>query len=76
MILDFALDKRISKNFDVFIKATNLLNSAYQMYIKKGVYQQTNEYPYQNDPANKTLARRDQYYQTFRAGIRIRLNRN
>jgi TonB-dependent receptor len=76
MILDFALDKRVSKNFDVFIKATNLLNSAYQMYIKKPVYQQTNEYPYQVDPANKTLARRDQYYQTFRVGVRLRLNRN
>ncbi|MEI9917684.1 MAG: TonB-dependent receptor [Bacteroidota bacterium] len=76
MILDFALDKRVSKNIEVFIKATNLLNSAYQMYIKKGVYQQTNEYPYQNDPANKTLARRDQYYQTFRVGVRIKLNRN
>jgi outer membrane receptor protein involved in Fe transport len=76
MILDFALDKRVSSKIDVFIKATNLLNSAYQMYIKKPVYQQTNEYPYQEDPAHKTLARRDQYYQTFRVGIRIRLNRN
>ncbi len=76
LILDFALDKRVSKKIDVFIKATNLLNSAYQMYIKKPVYQQTNEYPYQNDPSHKTLARRDQYYQTFRAGVRIRLNKN
>ncbi|MEJ0030428.1 MAG: TonB-dependent receptor [Bacteroidota bacterium] len=76
MILDFALDKRVSKNVEVFMKATNLLNSAYQMYIKKGVYQQTNEYPYQNDPANKTLARRDQYYQTLRIGVRIKLSGN
>lgn len=76
MILDFALDKKVSQNIDVFIKATNLLNSAYQIYIKKPVYQQSNEYPYQDDPANKTLARRDQYYQTFRLGVRIRLNRN
>jgi TonB-dependent receptor len=76
MILDFALDKRVSHNIEVFIKATNLLNSAYQMYIKKGLFQQNNEYPYQSDPTNKTLARRDQYYQTFRVGVRIRFNKN
>jgi TonB-dependent receptor len=76
IILDFALDKRVSSTVDVFIKATNLLNSAYQMYIKKPVYQQNNEYPHQDDAAKKTLARRDQYYQTFRAGIRIKLIRN
>jgi outer membrane receptor protein involved in Fe transport len=74
-ILDFAMDKKISRTIDVFIKATNLLNSAYQMYIKNPVYQQGNEYPYQFDPAHKTLARRDQYYQTFRVGVRIKLNR-
>jgi outer membrane receptor protein involved in Fe transport len=76
MILDFALDKKVSRNVDVFIKATNLLNSAYQMYVKKGVFQQNNEYPYQYDAANKTLARRDQYYQTFRVGVRIKFTKN
>jgi len=76
VILDFSLEKRVSNTVNVFIKATNLLNSAYQMYIKRGVFQQNNQYPYQNDPQNKTLTRRDEYYQSFRAGIRINLSKN
>jgi TonB-dependent receptor len=75
-ILDFSLEKRVSSTVDVFIKATNLLNSAYQMYIKNGVYQQGNEYPYQKEPQQKTLTRRDEYYQSFRAGVRIKLIKN
>lgn len=75
VILDFSLDKKVSNTVDVFVKATNLLNSAYQMYIKKGVYQQNNEYPYQKDPQNKTLTRRDEYYQSFRAGVRVRFSK-
>jgi outer membrane receptor protein involved in Fe transport len=75
-ILDFSMEKRVSKTVNVFVKATNLLNSAYQMYIKKPVYQQNNEYPYQNDPQHKTLTRRDEYYQSFRAGVRIKFSKN
>ena len=75
-ILDFSLEKRVSSTVDVFIKATNLLNSAYQMYIKNPVYQKDNEYPYQKDPQNKTLTRRDEYYQSFRAGVRINFSKN
>jgi hypothetical protein len=74
LILDFALEKKVSHTIDVFIKATNLLNSAYQMYIKKPVYQQNNEYPFQTDAQHKTLTRRDEYYQSFRAGVRIKFN--
>jgi len=73
IILDFSLEKRVSSTVDVFIKATNLLNSAYQMYIKNGVYQQANDYPYQKHPQEKTLTRRDEYYQSLRAGVRIKL---
>jgi outer membrane receptor protein involved in Fe transport len=76
LILDFSLEKKVSNAIDVFIKATNLLNSAYQMYIKKGVYQQSNEYPYQKDPQHETLTRRDEYYQSFRLGIRIRVSKD
>jgi outer membrane receptor protein involved in Fe transport len=75
IILDFSLEKKVSRTIDVFMKATNLLNSPYQMFIKKPVYQQGNEYPYQNDPHNKTLARRDEYYQSFRLGARIKFNK-
>jgi outer membrane receptor protein involved in Fe transport len=75
-ILDFSLDKRLSSNVNVFVKATNLLNSAYQTYIKKPVYQKNNTYPYQDDPQNKTLTRRDEYYQSFRAGVRIKFTKD
>ena len=76
VILDFSVDKKLTSSVDVFVKATNLLNSAYQMYIKKPVYQQGNEYPYQFDPQHRTLARRDQYFQSLRAGVRIRFSKN
>ncbi len=76
MILDFSLDKRLSSSVAVFVKATNLLNSAYQTYIKKPVFQQNNDYPYQDDPQHKTLTRRDEYYQSYRAGIRIKLSKD
>ncbi|HEV8512510.1 MAG TPA: TonB-dependent receptor, partial [Cyclobacteriaceae bacterium] len=76
VILDFSLDKKISKTIDVFVKATNLLNSAFETYIKKPVYQQSNEYPYQKNPQSKTLTRRDEYYQSFRLGVKIKFNKN
>lgn len=77
IILDFALEKKISPAIDVFVKASNLLNSAYQMYVKKPVYRENGmTYPYQDDPDHKTLVRKDQYYQSFRAGVRIQWNRN
>ncbi|MBL0744733.1 TonB-dependent receptor [Chryseolinea lacunae] len=79
VLLDFALEKRISKRVDVFLKATNLLNSAYQVYIKKPIFQEegsTVKYPYQDDPENKTLIRRDQYYQSFRLGVRVLWNKS
>ncbi|HEY9048189.1 MAG TPA: TonB-dependent receptor [Ohtaekwangia sp.] len=79
VLLDFSLEKRISKRFDVFLKATNLLNSSYGVYIKKPVYQDEGnvvQYPYQDDPQHKTLVRRDQYYQSFRMGIRAQWHKN
>ena len=78
VILDFALEKRISNSLDVFIKASNLLNASYQVYIKKPVYQEEGKvvtYPYQDDPQHKTLVRKDQYYQSFRAGLRFQWNK-
>lgn len=79
VIVDFALEKKVSRSVDVFLKATNLLNSSYEVYIKKPVYQEegnTITYPFQPDPQHKTLVRKDQYYQSLRIGARILLNRN
>jgi hypothetical protein len=77
-IVDFSSEKRISRHFDIFLKATNLLNAAYKVYIKQPVLQpegNTIAYPYQ-DEANRTLIRSDQYYQSFRIGIRHQWNRS
>ncbi len=76
MILDFALDKRVSKNFDVFYTATNLLNSAYQMYIKKPVFQQTNEYPYQSDSCQQDPGAQRPVLSNVPRGSALRLNKN
>ena len=79
VLMDFSIEKRISQRIDIFLKATNLLNSAYEVYIKKPVYQEegkTVQYPYQDDPQHKTLVRRDQYYQSFRLGVRVQWNKN
>lgn len=79
VILDFALEKKVSNTIEVFIKASNLLNASYQMYVKKPVYNDPNklqDYPHQDDPEHKTLVRKDQYYQSLRAGVRMQWNRN
>ena len=78
-ILDFSLEKKVSRTIDVFLKANNLLNSAYLMYVKKPIYQgegKTVHYPFQDDPENKTLVRKDQYYQSFRIGVRMQWLQN
>jgi TonB-dependent receptor len=79
IVLDFTVEKRLSPSFDIFLKAGNLLNSTYQSYIKKPVYQADGTYvayPYQDDPQHKTLVRKDQYYQSFRLGVRYQWNKN
>jgi outer membrane cobalamin receptor len=77
VLLDFSIEKRISQRVDIFLKATNLLNSAYEQYVKKPVLQSEGsyvQYPYQNDPS-KTLVRSDQYYQSLRVGARMLWNK-
>ncbi|QCR24355.1 TonB-dependent receptor [Pontibacter sp. SGAir0037] len=72
--VDLSVEKRISKKAEVFVKALNLLNSPYEVYIKKPVYQEegkTIAYPYQTNMNTRTLIRRDEYYQSVRAGVRL-----
>lgn len=75
--MDFSIEKSINKKFEIFLKGVNLLNSPYEVFVKKPLYQEagsTNTYPYQEDPTIKTLVRRDRYYQSFRFGVRFNLN--
>lgn len=79
VLVDFSIEKKISQRIDIFLKATNLLNSAYEVYVKKPVYQEegkTVAYPHQDDAEHKTLVRKDQYYQSLRLGVRVQWNKN
>ncbi len=72
--MDLSVEQRLGKHFEVFIKGINLLNSPYEVFVNKPLYRDANSdnvYPFQTDPNNKTLVRRDQYYQSMRAGIRF-----
>jgi TonB-dependent receptor len=72
--MDISLEQRLGKHFEVFVKGINLLNSPYEVFVNKPLYKDANSdnvYPFQPDPNNKTLVRRDQYYQSMRAGIRF-----
>jgi outer membrane receptor protein involved in Fe transport len=78
-ILDLSVEKKVSRTIDVFVKANNLLNASYLMYVKKPIYQdegKTMQYPHQDDPDHKTLVRKDQYYQSFRIGVRMQWPQN
>lgn len=72
--MDLSLEQRLGKHFEIFFKAINLLNSPYEVFVKKPLFRDANSdnvYPFQSDPNNKTLVRRDQYYQSMRVGIRF-----
>lgn len=68
--LDFSLEKGFQNNFVVFFKANNLLNTPYQLYVKKPLAIPEDPYPYQTDPTNVAFVRRDLYGIGFRLGVR------
>lgn len=68
--MDVSAEKKIGNHFEVFAKVQNLLNSPYKVYIKKPNVNQTTEFPYQ-DSNSTTLTRWDQYYASYRIGIRF-----
>jgi hypothetical protein len=70
--MDFSAEQRISKHFELFIKAQNLLNSPYEVIIKKPHANPEKEYKLQ-DSSNSTLIRKDQYFQSYRIGVRYSL---
>ncbi len=72
-MFDFSAEKKITKQFSVFTKVQNLLNTADEFYIKKPV---TNPYPVPNEiPGSPTtLAQRSLYGQNYQLGLRYILN--
>ncbi len=72
--LDISVEKGFRNQLILFVKANNLLNTPYQLYVKRGLAVPEDPYPYQTDPFNQALVRRDLYGQSYRLGLRYTLN--
>ena len=68
--LDFSFEQKLTKHLELMIKGQNLLNSPYEVIIKKPHLLPEKEYKLQDSPTS-TLIRRDQYFQSYRIGIRF-----
>lgn len=71
--LDFSIEKGFGTRLTIFVKANNLLNTPYELYVKKPLAVPTDPYPYQTDPYNVGYVRRDLYGQSYRLGLRYNL---
>jgi len=73
-IMDFSLEKSFLTYFSFYLKAQNLLNTPYQVYIhhESSEYRSgVNELPLQHDK-NKILVQQEYYGQNFIAGFRFK----
>jgi outer membrane receptor protein involved in Fe transport len=68
--MDFSLEQRLNKHWELTLKGQNLLNSPYEVIIKKPHLNPDKEYLLQNS-STSTLIRRDQYFQSYRLGVRF-----
>lgn len=71
--LDFSIDKGFKNGFVLFAKVNNILNTPYQLYVKKPLAVPSDPYPYQTDPFNIGFVRRDLFGQAMRLGVRYTL---
>ncbi|MGF1669957.1 MAG: TonB-dependent receptor domain-containing protein [Balneolaceae bacterium] len=70
--LDLSFEQRLTRNFQFFARINNLLNSPFKVVIKKPVLTDK-EIPFQDDPNRNTLIRRDEFFQSYRMGIRFNM---
>lgn len=71
--LDFSAQKKIGKHFIIFVKANNLLNTPYELFIKQNNqynYSGIVKYQHQESP-NYTTVQYDQYYAKYNLGCRF-----
>jgi len=68
--MDFSVEQKINKHWELTLKGQNLLNSPYEVIIKKPHLLPEKEYKLQ-DSSSSTLIRRDQYFQSYRIGVRF-----
>lgn len=73
--LDFSIEKGIGKRVVLFVKANNLLNTPYELYVKKPLANPEDPYPYQTDPYHEAQVRSDVYGQSYRVGCRVNFSK-
>lgn len=72
--MDISGEKKVGKHFEVFGRVQNLLNSPFEVVIRKPYYGYGGDVQYKGQTsATETLIRRDLYYMSFRVGLRYSL---
>lgn len=70
--LDFSAQKKIGRHFIVYVKANNLLNTPYELFIKQNNesnYSGASKYPHQESP-DYTTVQYDQFYARYSLGAK------
>lgn len=68
--LDMSIEKTFAKKFVAFVKIANLLNTPYELFIKKPHMPQVGVNELQPNSATETLVRRDFYQRNIMFGVR------
>ncbi|MBS9523848.1 TonB-dependent receptor [Litoribacter alkaliphilus] len=71
--LDLSVDKNIGKSLTVFVRVNNILDTPYELFVKSPLAREDAVFPYQNN-VNETVVRSDRFGQSYRLGLRFRLN--
>ncbi|MFN3529279.1 MAG: outer membrane beta-barrel protein [Bacteroidia bacterium] len=72
--LDFSLEKGTKSGWVFFTKINNILDTPYQLYVRKPLAIPTDPYPYQTDPYNIGFVRRDLFGRAVRLGVRYNIS--
>jgi len=68
-MFDFSAEKKFKKNYGIFLKVQNLLNTPDEFYVKKPV-SNTYPVPFEDPGSAVTLSKRNYYGQNYQIGIR------
>ncbi|MCC5946068.1 MAG: TonB-dependent receptor [Bernardetiaceae bacterium] len=71
--LDFSIEKRFKNNLTVFCKVNNLLDTPFEMYIKKPHLPQQGIEGRQTTNPNETLVQRDFFQRSYLLGLKYKL---
>jgi TonB-dependent receptor len=73
--MDVSAEKKLGKHIDIFARVQNLLNSPFEVVIRKPYFGYgAGDVQYKGQTSsNETLIRRDLYYMSFRLGFRYTL---